>query len=161
MSLFLNFAHSLAKRMDIVAGIALVGIMLLTSLDVVLRYFGRPIPGAYDIVSLMAAFAVGFAVPKSSWDKTHVTVDLLVDRFPWAKNTFRVITRILALLFFMLLSWNLIRLGLDFSKTGESTLTLALPLYPVALALGVCSVVQCVVLLADLLRGFDKGEDHG
>jgi TRAP-type C4-dicarboxylate transport system permease small subunit len=72
-----------------------------------------------------------------------------------------VITRILALLFFMLLSWNLIRLGLDFSKTGESTLTLALPLYPVALALGVCSVVQCVVLLADLLRGFDKGEDHG
>jgi len=159
MSRFLSLAGSLAKLMDIFAGLALVGIMLLTSLDVVLRYFGNPIPGAYDIVSLTAAFVIGFAVPRTAWDKTHVTVDVFVDRFPGTRGAFHVITRILGLAFFILLAWNLIKLGLSFAKTGESTLTLALPLYPVALALGFCCVVQCIVLLADLLRPVSVGGD--
>lgn len=160
MRRFLSFAHSLATVMDIVAGLALVGIMLLTSLDVILRYFGNPIPGAYDMVSLTAAFVIGFAVPRTAWDRTHVTVDILVDRFPETKGAFRVITRILSLCFFIILSWYLIKLGLSFSKTGESTLTLALPLYPVAFALGLCSIVQCIVLFADLVRGATEGAVH-
>lgn len=160
MSRFLSLAHSLATVMDIVAGLALVGIMLLTSLDVILRYFGNPIPGAYDMVSLTAAFVIGFAVPRTAWDRTHVTVDILVDRFPGTKGTFHVITRILALCFFIVLSWQLIKLGLSFSKTGESTLTLALPLYPVAFALGLCSIVHCIVLFADLVRGAAEGAAH-
>ncbi len=161
MSRFLSFTHSLATVMDVVAGLALVGIMLLTSLDVIMRYFGNPIPGAYDMVSLTAAFVIGFAVPRTAWDRTHVTVDILVDRFPETKSAFHVITRILALCFFMILAWYLIKLGLSFSKAGESTLTLALPLYPVALVLGICSVVQCIVLVADLLRGTaEEGAAH-
>lgn len=160
MTGFLSLAVSLAKLMDVFAGLALVGIMLLTSLDVILRYFGKPIPGAYDIVSLTAAFVIGFAVPRTAWDRTHVTVDFLVDRFSGAKNVLHVITRILALLFFMVLSWNLIKMGLGFSKTGESTLTLALPLYPVAFVLGFCCVVQCIVLLADLVRATNRGVNH-
>ncbi len=86
MSRFLGLAHSLAKGMDIVAGLALVGIMLLTSLDVILRYLGTRFQATYDIVSLTAAFVIGFAVPKTSWDKTHVTVDILVDRLPRHKR---------------------------------------------------------------------------
>jgi TRAP-type C4-dicarboxylate transport system permease small subunit len=160
MSRFLSLAHSLAKLMDIFAGFALVGIMLLTSLDVILRYFGNPIPGTYDIVSLTAAFVIGFALPRTAWDKTHVTVDILVDRFPGTKAPFHVITRILALLFFILLAWNLIKLGLSFAKTGESTLTLALPLYFVAFALGICTVAQCIVLMADLVRPINQEGDH-
>ncbi len=160
MSRFLSFARWLASVMDIVAGLALVGIMVLTSLDVILRYFGNPIPGAYDMVSLTAAFVIGFAVPRTAWDRTHVTVDILVDRFPGIKGAFHVATRILALCFFIILSWYLIKLGLSFSKTGESTLTLALPLYPVAFALGLCSIVQCIVLFADLVRGVTEGVVH-
>jgi TRAP-type C4-dicarboxylate transport system permease small subunit len=160
MSRFLSFARWLASAMDIVAGLALLGIMLLTSLDVILRYFGNPIPGAYDMVSLTAAFVIGFAVPRTAWDRTHVTVDILVDRFPQTKGVFHVLTRILALCFFVILAWYLIKLGLSFSKTGESTLTLALPLYPVAFVLGLCSVAQCIVLVADLMRGANEGAVH-
>ncbi len=160
MSRFLSLASSLAKLMDIVAGLALVGIMLLTSLDVILRYFGRPIQGAYDIVSMAAVFIIGFALPRTSWDRAHVTVDILVDNFPAIRRAFWVGTRILALFLFALLAWNLIKLGLDFSETGESTLTLALPLYPVAFALGMCAVVQCVVLVADFARTGNEGGEH-
>ncbi len=160
MTRFLSLAKSLAKLMDIFAGIALLGIMLLTSLDVILRYFGRPIQGSYDIVSMAAVFVIGFALPKTSWDRAHVTVDILVDQFPSTRLVFWVGTRILSLLFFVLLAWNLIKLGLDFSKTGESTLTLALPLYPVAFALGVCSIFQCMVLVADFARVEREGEEH-
>jgi TRAP-type C4-dicarboxylate transport system permease small subunit len=160
MSRFLSLASALAKLMDIVAGLALVGIMLLTSLDVILRYFGKPIPGAYDIASMAAVFVIGFALPRTAWDRAHVTVDILVDQFPARRRAFWVGTRILALSLFVLLAWNLIKLGLDFSTTGESTLTLALPLYPIAFALGICAVVQCMVLVADLARTDNEGEGH-
>lgn len=160
MSRFQSVASSLAKLMDIVAGLALVGIMLLTSLDVILRYFGKPIQGAYDIVSMSAVFVIGFALPRTSWDRAHVTVDILVDTVPAIRRVFHFGTRILALFLFALLAWNLIRLGLDYSQTGECTLTLALPLYPVAFALGLCSIAQCVVLAADFTRQGDAGGEH-
>ncbi|HOE18552.1 MAG TPA: TRAP transporter small permease [Syntrophorhabdaceae bacterium] len=160
MKWFLNVMDSLSRYMDLVAGIALMFIMLLTSFDVVLRYLGRPILGSYDMVLLGGAFAIGFAVPRTSWDKTHVTVDILIDKLPSRKEILNLSTRVISLVFFIILGWNLIKMGVSFFKTGESTLTLALPLYPVALALGLCCIVQCLVLLADMVRIVLAGGNH-
>lgn len=151
---------SLSRYMDLVAGIALMFIMLLTSLDVVLRYLGKPILGSYDMVLLGGSFAIGFAVPRTSWDKTHVTVDILIDKLPSRKEILNLSTRLISLFFFIILGWNLIKMGVSFFKTGESTLTLALPLYPVALALGLCCIVQCLVLLADMVKIVLAGGNH-
>ena len=152
MKRFLSITLLITRCSDCIAGVALILIMLLTSLDVVLRYLGRPIPGTYDLVVLGGAFVIGFAVPKTSWDRTHVSVDILVDKFPERKGVFAVTTRVMALAFFSILGWNLTKLGASFVSTGESTMTIAVPLYPVAYALGICSFVECLVLLADIVR---------
>jgi TRAP-type C4-dicarboxylate transport system permease small subunit len=160
MGSFLNVIERVSRYTDVVAGAALIFIMLLTSFDVVLRYLGMPILGSYDMVSLGGAFVIGFAVPRSSWDKTHVSVDILVERIPERKVIFEISTRLLALALFVVLTWNFFTLGFGFYRTGEVTLTLEFPLYPIPFVLGFCSLVECFVLLADAVRASIAGGSH-
>jgi len=157
---FLGATQRLSTYMDVVAGAALVLIMLLTSLDVICRYLGYPIPGTYDLVSLGAAFVLGFAIPRTSWDKGHVTVEILVERIPGKRRFFDIGTRIVGLFFFFLLGWNLFKMGISYLRTGDSTQTLSVPFYPVAFALGLCAFIECIVLVSDLVRTTDAGGSH-
>lgn len=43
----------LNKFMNVIAATVLFCVMLVTVLDVVLRYFGHPITGVYDLVALV------------------------------------------------------------------------------------------------------------
>lgn len=140
------------KAMDCVAGTALVLIMLLTSLDVVLRYLDHPIKGSYDMVCFGAAFVIGFALPRTSWDKGHVRVDMLVDKIPNKRVFFDLVTRVMAISLFVIIGWNFAKLGASFFKTGEGTLTLGLPLYPIAYALGVAAFFECLALVGDIVK---------
>jgi TRAP-type C4-dicarboxylate transport system permease small subunit len=162
MDRYMNIMQALKKGMDCVAGTALVLVMLLTSLDVVLRYMGRPIIGSYDMVALGGAFILGFALPGTSWDKMNITVDIIVERFPArARRFIDLFTRCMAITLFIVLGWNLGKLGMSFYKTGEATLTLGIPLFPVVCCLSLCAFAECFVLLADMVRiASGKGEQH-
>jgi hypothetical protein len=41
---------------------------------------------------------------------------------------------------------------MDLYRTGEVSLTLQLPFYPVAYGIGVCCFVQCLVLIAHIFQ---------
>lgn len=150
--------------MDWVGGAALVLMMLLTSCDVVLRYLGSPIIGAYDFVWAGAAFVFGLALPRTTLDKMHVTVDFFVD---WLKiksklaiRIFKSINGCIALTFFILLSYNFAKLGVHYFKVGEGTLTIGIPLYIMAFLLMFCAVVQCLVLILQIINTAIKGGAH-
>lgn len=139
--------------MNTVAEVVLVLMMMITVIDVVLRTFGTPIPGTYELVAMMGALVVGFAVAKTSWDRGHVFVDFLIEnRSATVKNAFFISTRILGIIIFALLSWNLMKKGIVLHRSGEVTMTLRLPHYPVAFALSLCFFVQCFALIGDILR---------
>jgi TRAP-type C4-dicarboxylate transport system permease small subunit len=90
----------------------------------------------------------------------HIHVDILTAKLPGQKVLFELTTRVIAIALFILIGWNLSRLGASFFKTGEGTLTLGIPLYPVAYALGVSAFVECLVLLADMVRVCYEGGQH-
>jgi TRAP-type C4-dicarboxylate transport system permease small subunit len=161
MEVFVRFTEKVSKYMDVIAGAALVFIMVLTSLDVILRYLGYPIEGAYDMVSLGGAFVIGFALPKTTLERTHVAVDIVVDKLRPRQRTFlNISTKVIVLLFFIALGSYLVRMGASFLRTGDSTLTLALPLYPVAFVLGVCSFLEVMALGADIYKLAFEGGHH-
>jgi TRAP-type transport system small permease protein len=152
MEKYLHILQFANKGMDMVAGAALVLMMLLTTCDVVLRYLGHPIPGSYDLVSFGAAFVIGFALPRTSWEKMHITVDILIEKMPKRRVILDLATRVMALALFVLLGWNLIALGASFFTTGEETMTIGIKIYPIAYALGFCAFLQCCVLIGDIVR---------
>jgi TRAP-type C4-dicarboxylate transport system permease small subunit len=138
--------------MYVVAGVALAGSMFLTVADVVLRSFKRPIVGTYELVGLLGAVVIGFSIPQTSRVKGHVIMDFLTGSLPAsAQRVLHVLTRILGVILFAIIAWNLWVLGDDFRKSGEVTLTLQLPLYPVAYGIAVSCFVECLILILDML----------
>jgi len=80
-------------------------------------------------------------------------VDFLIQKFPHRlRNAFQIATRGLGMGLFLLIGWNLIQMGRDLHKSGEVSLTLQLPFYPVAYGVGICCFAQCLVLLCDILK---------
>ncbi len=148
-----NKVRGIGKFLDVFAGIAITFIMLLTVIDVILRSFRRPIVGTYELVAFAGAIVIGFAVPLTTFLKGHVLVDFFVLKMPKAlRDTMNIATRLLGTGLFAVLGWNLIKMGGDFYKSGEVSLTLELPFYPIAYGLGVCAFIQCLVLLAQIFQ---------
>jgi len=152
---FLNKIRGLSRFLNVIAGISLTFLMLLTVMDVILRALKKPIVGTYELVAFSGAVVIGFAVPLTSWVRGHIFVDVFVLKFPKTiKNIFNITTRCLVIILFFLIGWNLIKYGMDLQKSGEVSLTLQMPFYPVAYGVGVCCFVQCLVMICDILKIF-------
>jgi TRAP-type C4-dicarboxylate transport system permease small subunit len=151
----LNSVGRMSRLLNVMAGIAITFIMFLTVLDVILRSFRRPIVGTYELVAFSGAIVVGFAIPLTSWLRGHIYVDFFTGKLPkTARSVFNLITRCMGIGLFLLIGWNLIKVGMDLQQTGEVSLTLQLPFYPVAYGVAVSCFVQCLVLLADIVKIF-------
>jgi TRAP-type C4-dicarboxylate transport system permease small subunit len=155
MNGFLNKINGLSRVFNVIAGISLTFLMLLTVMDVILRALKRPIVGTYELVAFSGAVAIGFAVPLTSWLRGHIFVDFFILRFSQkVRNVFNITTRCLVIVLFFLIGWNLIKYGMDLQKSGEVSLTLQMPFYPVAYGVAVCCFVQCLVLICDVIKIF-------
>jgi TRAP-type C4-dicarboxylate transport system permease small subunit len=150
---FLRVIYLLSKFMEIIAGTALVSMMCLTTCDVILRAFGRPIIGTYEIISFTGGVVIGFAMPITSWVRGQIFVDFFYQKFPqFGQNVFNVCTRVICLVLFLFTGWNLMILATRLLRSGEVSLTLQLPFYPIAYGIGIACFVQCLVLIGDLLK---------
>ena len=152
---FLSKVRGLSRFLNIIAGISLTFLMFLTVMDVVLRTLKRPIVGTYELVAFSGAVVIGFAVPLTSWMRGHIYVDFLTLKFQKpVRNIFNITTRCLVMILFFLIGWNLMKYGMGLQKSGEVSLTLQMPFYPVAYGVGVCCFVQCLVMMWDILKIF-------
>ncbi len=141
------------KILSYIGGAALTFMMLLTVADVVLRASGHPILGTYEIVAFSLAIVIGFTIPKVSIDRGHVYMEILLDkvsnRSKAALNTF---TRVLCIILFLVVGYNLFLIGNELIASGEVSSTLKLPFYPIAYGVGVCCFIECFVFIFDIVR---------
>jgi TRAP-type C4-dicarboxylate transport system permease small subunit len=147
----------LCNVMSIVAGFILLVMIVVTMADVVLRYLGRPIVGAYEIVAFLGVAVIGFALPRASALKTHVYVDLVIDKLPVkTQKIMKIITRLLVFLMFLGAAWYFVTMGINYIATKTVTMGLKVPFYPVVFALAASCIVQCLVSLCEIF-----GDDGG
>jgi TRAP-type C4-dicarboxylate transport system permease small subunit len=150
---FLVKIEGVSRFLNIIAGISLTFLMLLTVMDVVLRTLKRPIVGTYELVAFSGAIVIGFALPLTSWLRAHIFVDFFILKFSQkSRNIFNISTRCVVIILFFLIGWNLIKYGMDLQKSGEVSLTLQMPFYPVAYGLAVACFIQCLVMVCDILK---------
>ena len=153
MAGFLWFTEKLSRLMNVIAYIALTFIMLLTVSDVVLRSFKHPIIGTFEIVGMVGAIVIGFGIPLTSWVRGLVYVDFFVNKLPaWGKNFTNILTRAICIIIFVVIGYNLCSYATDLLVSGEVTPTRQIPFYPVVYGLGIACFVQCLVLIADIIK---------
>jgi TRAP-type C4-dicarboxylate transport system permease small subunit len=153
MRVFVKTVTAVSGYLNVVAGISLILLMSLTIIDVILRGFNKPILGAYELVAFAGAVAIGFSLPRTATLRGHIYVDFLIATFSRkVRNLFNIATRLLVLLLFFFIGWNLFKFGWDLQRSGEVSLTLQMPFYPVAYGVGICCFVQCLVTVCDIIK---------
>lgn len=142
-----------SKILSHVGGAALTFMMFLTVADVLMRAVGRPILGTYELVSLSLAIVIGFTIPKVSLDRGHVYMEILLEKLSERdKAIMNTFTRILGLVLFAIIGYNLFLIGNEFRTSGEVSSTLKLPFFPISYFVGVCCFIECFVFMFDIAK---------
>lgn len=155
MQWFDKQTEGICKLLNMIAGCTLTLMMLLTVADVILRCFHMPIIGAYELVAFGGGIVVGLSLPLTSYRKGHILVDDFLKGFsPGTRQYIHFTTRLCGLILFALISWNMFAMGIDMIHSGEVSLTLEMPFYPVVFGIGVSCIVQCLVFMVQIHKVF-------
>ena len=147
------FERRICRSLLLISGLTLAFMLLFTLTDVVMRAFGKPIVGDYEIISFLGAVVVGFAIPYTTLLKGHVIVDFLIEKLPKnAKGWMEVATRIIGIALFLWIGWNFVDMSLDLIKSKEVTPVFRLPYYPISFGLAFCCIVQCFTLFSQIVK---------
>jgi TRAP-type C4-dicarboxylate transport system permease small subunit len=145
-------------RLNAVSAAAVVFIMLLTCTDVVMRLFGSPIPGTYELVGYFGAVIVAFALAYTSVERGHIAVELLVGKLPRRPQLLiEGLGSVAASALFGVLAWQSQVYARDLIETGEVSLTLGIPTWPFVFGLAAGCAMLAFVLLLDALRQLKRG----
>ncbi len=157
MKWFVTVSHKIGTWMNVIAGILVYVMMVLTVADIIMRYFGRPILGSYELVAIMGATIIGFAMPKTSLDRGHICVDLVMDGISGtAKGVLYKLTRIPSMAFFIALMLFLVVKGRDLYLSHDASSVLAIPRYFLVFILAFCCFAEVLALVADFVVGWPK-----
>lgn len=155
----LNLA--LNKWLLIIGGVAVLALMALATGNVLLRIIGLPYRGAYELVSFLGAVVTAFALGYTQKRKFNIVVDILSDKFPpRVKRFLDGIGYLVALLFFGVIAWVLLKWGLKIAASGEVSETLKIIHYPFIFCVALGFAVLSLTLVIDLLGALhQKGDD--
>jgi len=147
-----KFMIRLTGYMSVAAGVIRIFMACLTFVDVVMRIFGKPIPGVYEVVGFLGVALAAFVLPRSSLERAHVGVDFAVEKLSAKPRlVMKVITRILIAVFFLVAAWYFVDMARSFIVTKSVTMTLRLPYYPVVFAMVFSFFVQGLVSIYQIV----------
>ena len=153
MKRLITLVYRLDLSAQVVAGLGLAFMMVVTLIDILMRILGKPILGAIELICFSGAIVVGFSIPYASWMKSHVYVDLLENRLSRrARTGLQFFNKIVGVLLFLFLGYNFILYGLTLRQTGEVSPGLKIPYYPITFGLAVSCFLESLTLFCDLLK---------
>ena len=140
--------RGLVLALALAAGACVCLMMLITCADVLGRAFGRPLTGAYDVVSLLGVLAIACGLPYTTAVKGHVAVEFFFLKLPRrARIVVDTVNRLLVCALFVALCGRSAQYGLDLLRSGEVTPTVQIPVFWVPLVIAAsCGLVALVVL---------------
>ena len=135
----------------------LVGMMLLTCVDVIGRKFGHPIFGSVELVGFMATMAVAFALPYTHQVKAHIGVEVLVQLL--SQKTQAVIelcTHLVSLALFGIVTWQMTLYAATIQASGTVSMSLELPEHVIIYIVSGCFLIFSLVIIRDIITNIHK-----
>ena len=152
-----KYLELVGKGFKVIAGVAIIIMMLLSTADVVLRLFGKPIPGAYELTGLLGTIVVSFALGFTSLEKGHIAVELLYRKLPQRTQlAIETFTNIVSFLIFGLITYQAFIYALDIRKSGEVSPTLQMPVYPFIFGMSFGFGLLCLILIAESIKSMKR-----
>jgi TRAP-type transport system small permease protein len=155
-----NIIYSISKVMGVIAAVSLLGMMLMTTGDVIGRYFfDSPIKGTWEVVGLFLVFAGTWGFAYCQMKKGHINVNIISDKLPRIpKAMLNSLSITFGIVGFGLISWRMFTQAQKYflMPRGNTTDTLNWPYAPFMLALSIGAGVMVLMLLVDLVHTISK-----
>lgn len=131
--------------------------MLITVADVVSRYFGLGLMGAYEIVEYTMVLTIFLCIGYTQSEKMNVAVEILFNRLsPRAQTVVEMLNAAVALVLFSLFVYAGINQTMNVYKVKSTSGVLFIPNYPFYAVEVVGYIILCLVLLGDFLMALGK-----
>jgi TRAP-type C4-dicarboxylate transport system permease small subunit len=135
--------------LGLIAALTLLGLMLLTCIDVAGRYlFDRPLPGGFELTELGMGALIFTSLPLVTLRRQHVRVDLFENlisaRWQALQQAF---LDLLSGACMAVIAWRLWVKAADMASAGETTATLQIPVYPLVYGMAVLAFVTTALIV--------------
>lgn len=153
-----NAAKPVIRIGGYIAAVTLAAMMLLTVLDVFLRFvFNRPILGGIEITEHMMVVLSFFAIAYAGIEGIHVKVELLVKRLQRkAREIFAIIGYVLSLALCIPLTLVYIPEAITVKNFGEESEVLAIPAFPFYVVVIIGCTLLTLVVFIELLKAIQR-----
>ncbi len=143
--------------MKIIGAGCLIGMTLLTCVDVLGRAFGHPVFGSVELVGFMATLAVVMALPYTHHVQGHIGVELVVRLLSDKTQTIvDICTGILSLSLFAVVTWRMLVYARTMQESGEVSMNLELPEHLIIYVTAFCLLVFTLNILEDTIKNIRK-----
>ena len=135
------------RALELLAASLLFAMMVLTFVDVVLRYvFNAPIRGSFEVSETMMAVLIFAGLPMVSRQGEHITIDSLVRLAPPVlRRLSTLIVQLGCAAALVGMAWLLWIKAARFSAAGDVTQTLKLPIGPVVQLMAALTLVTAAI----------------
>ncbi len=157
METFERLLDWVIKLFRLISGMALVGMMLITCFEVILRGFGHPVFGAVDMIGFLAVLCLAFAMPYTHATQGHVGVDLLIQRLkPRTQAIVDAINTIAGMALFGIIARQMWLYAAELANKGEVSMTIMIPKSPFIYLVSLSFACLAVAMFGDLIRFVGK-----
>lgn len=134
-----GLARWLALTLNLIAGSALMLMMLVTCADVMGRYFfNKPLVGGVELIEVLLGLMIFMALPVISWRNEQVVVDILDSFVPPSVNFIRnILFNVVTAVALVVIGQRIWDLGVRANSHGEMTEYLHLPVGTIVIFFGV------------------------
>lgn len=135
------------------AGVSICVMMTAICADVILRQFGKPIVGVYDVVKIAGALSLAFALPYTTAIKGHVAIEYFFHKLGRkARIVVDTFLRLLSMVLFGFLGWRSFIFGQQLQLKNEVSMSLGLPIFWVPWVIGICCFMVMLVTMYHLVQ---------
>ena len=154
--------RSLSTYLSYIGNFALAAMMLLTTADVIGRYFfNAPVLGAYEITEYLMLVMVFSFLALAQSAKAHISVDIVFNHLPAGlRHVLERLNHLVCLLMMILVSWMSIHRIWELKRTGEASVLLKIPDYPFAIFLVIACLIFCIEFFKDVFRSTRTDAEH-
>ena len=151
LELYHQALRALVKGLAYVACGALMVMVVVTSIEVVLRIFRLSMTGAYDIVKIAAMLTIAAALPYTTAIKGHVAIEYFFHKLGRrGRVVVDALMRGSAMALFSLLAWGCVDYGTSLRAKGEVSMTLQLPIFWLPYMLAAACVLVVLIKIFHL-----------
>jgi TRAP-type C4-dicarboxylate transport system permease small subunit len=144
-----------------IAGLFLIAMISITGANIVLRLFGLPIRGTFELMGYFGAVATAFALGYTQIKRGHIAVDIVVLRFSKKVQRFlHAVNHIICMVFFIIATWQIFRYATTLWETGEVTETLQIIYFPFTYAVALGCLILAFTFLVDFLKSLIGDQGH-